>query len=202
MSNDRDNLEQRAASLQKEIRTKQKALDEVMREMTDHSALDAFTFQTPDGEVSLESLFGDQDDLIVIHNMGVHCSYCTLWGDGLNGLLPHLENRAAVALCSPDAPDVQAAFAENRGWNFRMVSDTERTFTRAMGYARDVEDEDGGTRTMVMPGFSTFTRDEDGTVRRVAHAPFGPGDAYCAVWHMMPLLEDGVDGWQPKFEYE
>ena len=40
-----------------------------------------------DGEKRLSDLFGDADDLILIHNMGKGCPYCTLWADGFNGVL-------------------------------------------------------------------------------------------------------------------
>jgi len=66
---------------------------------------------------SLAGLFGRKDDLVVIHNMGSSCPYCTLWADGFNGLYDHLANRAAFALSSPDAPAAQKRFAEGpRDW--------------------------------------------------------------------------------------
>src|SRR5438045_1646563 len=40
-----------------------------------------YTFATPAGEVSLSQLFGSRRDLLVVHNMGRHCPYCTLWAD-------------------------------------------------------------------------------------------------------------------------
>ena len=146
--------------------------------------------------MQLSELFGASDDLIVIHNMGTSCSYCTLWGDGLNGWLPHFENRAAFAMVSPDSPEVQAAFAEERGWRFRMLSDAAKTFTDDMGFIRENEGERGP-----WPGYSTFHREQDGRILRVAYDSFGPGDPYCAVWHMLAHLDTGVDGWEPKFVY-
>src|SRR5215204_1578561 len=42
----------------------------------------------PDGSpTTLSALFGDGDDLIVIHNMGRGCVYCTLWADGFSSLV-------------------------------------------------------------------------------------------------------------------
>ena len=65
-----------------------------------------------------------------------------------------------------------------------------------MGFIREYQG-----KTMHWPGFSTFRRREDGSIVRVAHASFGPGDPYCGIWHMFGILENGVDGWQPKFSY-
>ncbi|HJT09252.1 MAG TPA: DUF899 family protein, partial [Candidatus Nitrosotalea sp.] len=44
-------------------------------------------------KVNLSKLFGKKKDLIIVHNMGKTCPYCTMWADGFNGLLPHLEDR-------------------------------------------------------------------------------------------------------------
>src|SRR4051794_7044205 len=49
-------------------------------------------------KVAISELFGDKDELIVIHNMGKSCSYCTLWADGFIGITKHLEDRAAFVL--------------------------------------------------------------------------------------------------------
>jgi predicted dithiol-disulfide oxidoreductase (DUF899 family) len=49
-----------------------------------------YTFTTIDGETSLLDMFGGKDRLLLIHNMGQGCRYCTLWADGFNGFLPHL----------------------------------------------------------------------------------------------------------------
>src|SRR5262245_26752189 len=81
-----------------------------------------YRFQTLDGEVSLLGLFAGRDTLFAIHNMGQGCRYCTLWGDGLNGFLPHLEDRFAVVLLSKDPPETQRRFANQRGWRFRLAS--------------------------------------------------------------------------------
>lgn len=142
--------------------------------------------------VTLASLFGDKDDLILIHNMGTECSYCTLWADGFNGVLPHLENRAAFIVVSPDDPATQAQFAESRGWQFRMVSSQGTSFRADMGFQTDDE---------VMPGVSVFRRQPDGTITHVAKDFFGPGDEYCGLWHLFDLLPGGAGAWEPQFTY-
>lgn len=81
-----------------------------------------YTFDTLGGKTSLSELFGDHDQLLVIHNMGQACRYCTLWADGVNGLLPHLEDALSVVFVSKDPPAVQRRLANSRGWRFRQVS--------------------------------------------------------------------------------
>lgn len=147
---------------------------------------------TKNGEkTNLADLFGNKNELFVIHNMGKKCAYCTLWADGFNGILGHLENRAAFVLSSPDASEIQRQFAESRGWKFRMVSTEGSSFTKDMGY----QGENG-----FRPGVSVFVRSGD-EILRVSDNEFGPGDDYCQLWHLLDLLPQGAAGWGPKFSY-
>lgn len=146
-----------------------------------------YTFQTTSGEVKLSELFGDRDDLWIVHNMGKSCPYCTLWADGLNGHVRHYEERANFVVCSPDPVDVQAEFAISRGWGFKMVSDRDRAFTSDMGFWTE---QDGW-----WPGVSGFTR-IDGKLYRTGKAVYGPGDDFCPIWPMMDLI-GGDKGWEP-----
>jgi predicted dithiol-disulfide oxidoreductase (DUF899 family) len=90
--------------------------------------VDNFTFVEPAGTVRLVDLFGGRRDLLVVHNMGASCAYCTAYADGFNGVLPHLLDRAAFVVVSPDPPEKQREFAMSRGWKFRMVSSSENSF--------------------------------------------------------------------------
>jgi predicted dithiol-disulfide oxidoreductase (DUF899 family) len=146
-----------------------------------------------DAPVRLSQLFGKQRDLIVVHNMGVSCNYCTLWADGFIGLRPHLESRAAFVVISPDPIEVQRSFARSRGWTFRMVSANGTPFFTDMGFT------DGAGNPM--PGTSSFQRRTDGTILRIQRAEFGPGDQFCAAWHLFDLLADGAADWQPQLKY-
>jgi predicted dithiol-disulfide oxidoreductase (DUF899 family) len=150
-----------------------------------------YKFETTQGEIALSQLFGDKADLFVIHNMGKSCPNCTMWADGFNGVLPHLENRAAFVVASPDDPQTQAEFAQSRFWRFRMVSHAQSSFAADMGY-RSGE----GWR----PGVSVF-RKEAGRILRVSDTGFGPDDDFCAVWHLFDLLPAGADGWRARFAY-
>ena len=142
------------------------------------------------GTVRLSELFGDKDTLIVVHNMGAGCPYCTLWADGFNGVYDHLRSRAAFVLSSPDAPEQQQKFAATRGWKFPMVSYEGTTFGEDMGYR---------SNGRAMPGVSVFRRKGQKIVR-VSDTSFSPGDDFCAVWHLFDLIPEGAAGWQPKFK--
>jgi predicted dithiol-disulfide oxidoreductase (DUF899 family) len=154
--------------------------------------VDDYEFATPDGKVRLSALFDDDDTLIVIHNMGAGCPYCTLWADGFNGSYPHLRDRAAFVVSSPDPPERQRQFAQSRGWKFPMVSVAGTRFAQDMGYWQ------GGHP---MPGVSVFKRNGSGIVR-VSDTPFSPGDDFCFVWHFFDLIPEGPAGWQPRYRYD
>lgn len=139
-----------------------------------------YTFKDKDGnDVKLSQMFGENNELIVIHNMGKSCSYCTMWADGFNGIYPHLEKRSAFALISPDAHDVQKAFADDRGWKFKMYSGKDSSFIKDMGYYTE--------KNGYWPGASVFHKD-DGKITRISKTVFGPGDYFCSVWHFFDML--------------
>lgn len=143
-------------------------------------------------KIKLSKLFGNKNDLILIHNMGKKCPYCTMWADGFQGVLKHLENRAGFVVISPDKIKIQKEFAKKRGWKFEMVYSTG-PFTRDMGFETRKKEP--------LPGVSVFHKERDGKILRVAKAEFGPGDKYCIVWHFFDLLKGGSKNWQPKFSY-
>ncbi len=180
----------------KELDRAQKRLAELRRQLP-HEAVSDYELQGPDGPVNLSALFGEKEDLILVHNMGSGCSYCTLWADNFNGVADHLQDRAAFVLVSPDSPAEQQAFARGRGWRFPLYSAAESTFTADMGFQSTA----GGFMSGYQPGVSVFRKNEDGSITRVAQDHFGPGDSYCGIWHLFSLLPDGHDGWNPQFEY-
>ncbi|HYB42958.1 MAG TPA: DUF899 family protein [Candidatus Methylomirabilis sp.] len=151
-----------------------------------------YTFASARGPVRLSQLFGQKRDLIVIHNMGASCPHCTLWADGYNGLYPHLADRAAFVVSSPDSPAAQQRFARSRGWRFPMVSHQGTTFAADMGY----RGRGGG----LLPGVSAFRRTREGIVR-LTDTHMQPGDDFCPAWHLFDLFPDGAAGWEPKFRY-
>ncbi|HEY5210253.1 MAG TPA: DUF899 family protein [Stellaceae bacterium] len=150
-----------------------------------------YAFATPQGPTHLADLFGDKDTLFVIHNMGASCVNCTMWADGFNGILPHLESRAAFVVSSPDAPDSQQKFKDSRGWKFRMVSHRDTDFAAAMGYRGEK-----GFR----PGVSVFKK-QDGRIVRVSDQGLGPYDDFCAAWHFFDMIPEGAGDWSPQYKY-
>ncbi len=173
------------------IRTEMRALQAAAQpqDVTD------YVFSGWEGPVRLSELFGDKENLILIHNMGRSCSSCTMWADGFNGVYDHLASRAAFAVSSPDTIDVQKAFAASRGWRFPMVSHAGTGFAEEMGYRRPGA-EQGGWR----PGVSAF-RKAGGRMLRLSDTELGPMDDFCVYYHLMEMIPGGDPGFTPKFSY-
>ncbi|UCE66590.1 MAG: DUF899 family protein [Candidatus Zixiibacteriota bacterium] len=186
-------IENKINSLEKEIFEKKRLLAELKRNQPRDEVTD-YLLTNSEGEiVRLSEMFGCHDELMVIHNMGKDCPYCTLWADGFNGIVHHLENRAGFALVSPDRPETVKEFASRRNWRFKLYSGKGSDFIRDMGF----EDEKGD----YWPGVSSFIK-ENGRIYRAARDFFGPHDNYCSAWHLFDLLPRGAGDWQPKFEYQ
>ena len=179
-------------SLQSDIAKKRKEIIE-LRKQAEPEPIADYSLQGDDGKaVLLSTLFDERDELLIIHNMGKSCKYCTLWADGFNGLTKPLGDRVPFVLVSPDSPAVQKEFAASRGWAFPMLSAAGSSFTADLGFYKEGEG--------YSPGVSSLIR-KYGKIYRYAHDIFGPGDPYSSVWHLYDLLPKRVNGWQPKYDY-
>ena len=151
-----------------------------------------YKFLTVGGETSLSKMFGDRKKLLVIHNMGSVCNYCTLWADGFNGILPHLNDAMAVVLVSSEAPEKQAAFAKGRNWGFTMASHKGLPYTKEQTSFGEWADN---------PGAAVYEKVGDKIVLR-NKCFFDPGDIYCSMWPLLGLAGIANKDWQPKFNYD
>ncbi len=150
-----------------------------------------YAFATIDGETDLLSMFGDKKQLLLIHNMGQGCRYCTLWADGFNGFLKHLESVMSVVLVSKDPPELQRQFANSRDWRFRLASHGGGEYICEQTVLEGAEN---------MPGAVVYERDGD-TITRKNSCIFGPGDIYCPMWSLLGLAGLGSDDWTPQYAY-
>ncbi|MGI9205719.1 MAG: DUF899 family protein [Woeseiaceae bacterium] len=159
----------------------------------DHSGEDVqnYQFSTMDGDVTLLDMFGEKDRLLLIHNMGQGCRYCTLWADGFNGFLPHLESAMSVFLVSKDLPDLQRTFANSRDWRFRLASH---------GGGDYIQDQTVMEGQGNMPGAVVYERNGDRITRKNS-AVFGPGDQYCSLWNLLGMAGLSEADWTPQYKY-
>lgn len=163
----------------------------VLRKSSAGEAVRNYAFTTINGETSLLDMFGDKTTLLLIHNMGQGCRYCTLWADGFNGFLKHLESVMAVVLVSKDPPELQRQFANSREWRFRLASHG------GGDYISEQTVMDGADN---MPGAVVYERDGDKITRKNSGV-FGPGDIYCSMWGLLGLAGLGEEDWTPQYAY-
>ncbi|WP_404337983.1 DUF899 family protein [Sphingomonas sp. MMS12-HWE2-04] len=173
-------------SLEQEIIDTQLKLDQLRQRQIRGALVTDYELTGWDGAPArLSSLFGDKNQLILIHNMGVGCAYCTMWADGFTGLLPYLERVAAFVIVSPDDVEVQKAASAERGWKFKMLSTKGTSLFSDMGFEQPDKS--------AWPGVSTLYKEENGQVRRHSLASFGPGDKFCPAFsftEMLPFSQD------------
>lgn len=183
--------------LEAELREAKKKLTEAIRAQP-HEPIKNYTLrQVPSGSaVTLSELFGSSRELLLIHNMGKRCPYCTLWADCFSSMYKHVANRAAFVLSTPDEPSVAGAFASARGWTFPVVAHAGTTFAQDLGYKGEE-----GQYGAFHPGVSAFLKRDDGSIVRTGTRRFGPGDDFCAIWPMFDLFANGAGDWAPKFHY-
>ncbi len=162
--------------------------NEIARLWAEHEPVDFsdFSLETAAGPRLLSSFAGPKGRLLVIHNMGASCPYCTMWADVLKGCFGLLSPEMAVLLVSPDALESEDARRIERGWPFEMASDADGAFTAAAGF----QTPDG-----TMPGASAYLI-EDGSVRRAGGTFFGPHDRYNPVWPLLALFPGGAESYE------
>jgi len=150
-----------------------------------------YSFDTLGGQTTLGDLFGDHDKLLLIHNMGQGCRYCTLWGDGLNGFIQHIESTMALAMVSKDEPGLQRRFANSRGWRFQLASHGGGEYIKEQTVMEGADN---------MPGAVVYERRGE-LIFRMNSCIFGPGDLYCSIWPLLGMAGIAAQDWTPQFKY-
>ncbi len=148
-----------------------------------------YQFVGGDGEsVRLSQLFGDKDRLILVHNMGRQCPYCTVWADGFSDSYHRISARTAFVVTSKETIEAQNRNIQERSWQFPMVSSRDNRILEDLGFL------DGDT---VYPGLAYFSRNENGEILYRSKHTFGSGDQFGMLWHILDL----VGKWDPS-EYK
>lgn len=180
----------RIIELEREIYEKTTELNRLKQSVPGRPVPD-YEFDSLGGRVSLRELFAGRDTLLAIHNMGQGCRFCTLWGDGINPFLPHLESAMSVVLLSKDDPETQRRFANSRGWRFRTASHGGGDYIREQTVMKGENN---------MPGAVVYAFEGDTIVRKNSGV-FGPGDLYCSIWNLLGLAGLTESEWTPQYNY-
>ena len=171
-------------ALENELLEKKKQLA-LLRQKLPNIKVKDYQFLNHNGSTTkLSEMFGKHQYLVVIHNMGQGCKYCTMWANGFEGIYKHFDDKAGFVLVNSDTVEKQKIFSAKQGWTYPVYSAVENSFTEDLGFQDDKS---------LWPGTSTFTLKADGSIELMAQAVFGPGDDYCSVWHFYDLLPAKFD---------
>lgn len=188
-----ENIQDQVQRLDSEIRAKIEERNKLRLQIEPEIIPDYDLFDRDGNPTRLSSFFNGKDELLLIHNMGKGCVYCTMWADGFRGDARHLNDRMSMVLTSPDSPEIMKDFADSRDWDYPVASYHGTQFAHELGFA---EDREG--RTFYAPGVSALVKDGD-KIMRVSYDSFGPGDLYNTPWHFFEMFPKSVNGWMPKY---
>ena len=155
-------------------------------------------------ETRLSELFAEgRDELLVEHVMFAPeaekgCPMCSLWVDGLDGVAHHLEDRVALAVVARAPLERLRAWGRRRGWRrVRLHSSEASDFNRDLGVELTPERQ--------LPGFSVFTRGEDGTIGHfytteasLVERHHRGMDLFTPAWSLLDVTPSGRGGWMPR----
>ena len=213
-------LRLRAELLDAEIALKEQRerVAELRRKLPTDTPVDDYRFQEgppdlssgdePVQERSLAELFEDPSKPLVLMQFmfggaqETPCPMCTMWADGYDGAIPHLEQNVNFALVVAGDLSAIREHARSRDWkSVRLVSSRGTPFKRDYGF----ENEEGGQT----PGVSVFVLAEDGTARHfytgsalMTAEHFRGMDLLSPVWSFLDLTPQGRGDFFPRLAYE
>ncbi len=162
----------------------------------------------PVRRVRLSELFTDPGRALVVQHVmygklqTTPCPMCTMWIDGLNGVVRHIAQFADFVVAAAADPPTLRAHARRRGWDqVRLLSCGDSTFQ----YDLAAEDEAGAQDSTV----SVFTLDPDGSPRHfytchphmAEDIPERGIDLLSPVWNVLDLTPHGRGDWYAGLDY-
>ena len=176
------------------------------RELPPGPEVPDYEFGSVDGPVRLSELFTSGDRPLVLYHFmygkqqANPCPMCSMWTDGWNATIHHLDQRVDLAMVSAAPIDDTLALASDRGWeNLRWLSAAENSFKADIGG----ESPDGHQ----MPFLSVYQL-ADGvpqlTYSGGAHIEDDQWrglDLLSPIWHFLDLTRPGRGDWMPSLAY-
>ncbi|WP_426269760.1 DUF899 family protein [Dyella kyungheensis] len=160
----------------------------------------------------LSELFADGKDTLVVYSymfgpaMSAPCPSCSSILDALDGEMPHLRQRANVAVVAKSPIQRIRRFAQQRGWRQLHLLSSEHTT-----YNADYQGETAEGRQM--PALNVFLK-RDGQVHHTwcSELMFVPPEAgqdprhvdpIWPLWNLLDCLPEGRGGdWRPSLTYD
>lgn len=173
-------------------------------------AREDYVFEGEQGEVKLSQLFRRGSTLIAYSfmygpDMQKACPSCTSIIDALDGMAPHVEQRASFVVIAKSPLERFREHARSRGWRrVRLLSSQGSSYNRDYG----AETAQGAQ----MPMLNVF-RNAEGVIRHfwgseLLYARSEAGqeprhvDMVWPLWNLFDLTPEGRGkDWQPKLEY-
>ncbi len=180
-----------------------------------------YSFEGPDGRLSLRDLFGGQSQLVIYHAMwnpdtadpprttyttDSPCFVCSWWMDNLDRQAIHLTHRAATIAAVSRAPYSKiAAYRKRMGWTFPYYGSGGSDFNVDYHVSFAPEEMKGGkveynyttspwgSGMTEAPGITVFFKDEDDAIFHT-YSTYARGlDMLNVGYHYMDLLPMGRD---------
>jgi len=167
-----------------------------------------YQFQQTDGStIKLDDLFtNDRSDLVVYHLMfdpswSRPCSSCSAWVDSLNGVSPHVQAKANIAVIGKASPEKLKSWSEQNGWNVRVLSSQNTDFNVDFGVEFTAQQIASGEKIYnhgtikpsagQWPGVSVFHRDEKGVIYHT-YSTYARGlEPLNVLWSWLDILPEG-----------
>ncbi|MDN3019156.1 thioredoxin family protein [Paenibacillus sp. BSR1-1] len=165
---------------EKEFTKMRDELTQLRRDLPWEVVSKSYTFDGPNGKMSLADLFAGRSQLIVYHFMfdpgwDQGCKHCSFWADHYSGMIPHLNHRDVTFVCLSRAPlEKLEAFKQRMGWTFPWFSSGQTDFNydfQASFTKEEVEKKQAYYNyTLQNPmstdreGVSVFYKDEEGNI--------------------------------------
>jgi predicted dithiol-disulfide oxidoreductase (DUF899 family) len=165
-----------------------------------------YTFEGPEGKLTLADLFAGRSQLIVQHFMfgpewDEGCPGCSFWSDNFNGIDAHLAARDTAFVAVSRAPLAKLeAYKKRMGWTFRWVSSagSDLNFDFGVSFAQDgkAHDYNYGSEQFdgeEKPGVSAFRRGDDGAISHT-YSTYARGlDALNGAYQLLDITSKGRD---------
>ena len=168
-----------------------------------------YTFDGPNGNVTLADLFKGKSQLVVQHFMfapdwNEGCPHCSFWADNFDGIVVHLRHRDAAFVAISRAPFGKLeAFRKRMGWTFPWVSSDDSDFNFDYGVAFRPETLAKGAKSYnygtQAPGFSdregmsVFLKDAEGGIFHTYSAYSRGIDILNTAYNYLDLAPRGRD---------
>lgn len=176
-----------------------------------------YTFDGPDGTMTLADLFQGRSQLLVKHFMMApgaqhQCVGCSLEVDHIGGLLPHLENHDVSYAVVARAPIGEIETVRRRmDWKFLWVSSFGSDFNYDFNVTFDTETAERGeamynfepapdwaNQVTDLSGDSVFYRDPSGAIFHTYSAYARGGEQLLGIYGILDIMPKGRNETGPR----